>query len=70
MKKLGWKKDAKVGKSDSIVAYGPEETVAYAHYFMPSRYFSVLHRIISHHIISHHITSAEVELKVSFYFVF
>jgi hypothetical protein len=38
-KKLGWRKEAKVGKLSPVLAYGPEETVAYCHYFMPSRWF-------------------------------
>ena len=36
-KALGWKKEVKLGKSDPITAYGPEETIAYSHYFFPSR---------------------------------
>ena len=37
-KKLGWKKDAKLAKLRPIIVYGPEETVAYTHFFLPSRY--------------------------------
>ena len=37
LKSLGWKKDSKAGKLSPIIAYGPEETIAYAHYFFPSR---------------------------------
>lgn len=37
MKKLGWKKDAKLAKLKPIIVYGPEETIAYTHFFLPSR---------------------------------
>lgn len=37
-KKLGWKKDAKLAKLRPIIVYGPEETIAYTHFFLPSRY--------------------------------
>jgi ribosomal protein RSM22 (predicted rRNA methylase) len=33
------------GKVSEVIVYGPEETIAYTHYFMPSR-FILLKRIM------------------------
>ena len=38
VKRLGWKRDLEEGKVSTVVTYGPEETIAYAHYFLPSRF--------------------------------
>jgi len=44
-RKLTWRYGSQDGELD-VLAYGPEETVAYAHYFMPSR-FSITKRIFN-----------------------
>lgn len=45
VKRLGWKRELEEGKTPTVVTYGPEETVAYAHYFLPSR-FALTKRVL------------------------
>lgn len=37
-KRLIWRRDGNSDKVQAVVTYGPEETIAYAHYFLPARY--------------------------------
>jgi len=45
-RRLVWRRDANSDKAQTLVTYGPEETVAYAHYFLPARY-ALAKRILS-----------------------
>jgi SAM-dependent methyltransferase len=45
VKRLGWKRDLEEGKTPTVITYGPEETVAYAHYFLPAR-FALTKRVL------------------------
>lgn len=45
-RKLGWRNSTSDKLPPSAMPYGPEETIAYAHYFMPSR-FAVMTRILN-----------------------